>query len=141
MLFMTGVAVATVEFTTGALAVRLAAPLLLGIVGTLVGRGQYMRSCLLASLGSTVAMWIGLARDAFFVPRDPSAATEVGLPIWVSSGHFAKDTLFFHFLFVTIEGLILGVVVASFIWGVLFLVRGVLRSNRKPHRTSAPDGR
>jgi hypothetical protein len=122
LLFVTGAALVTFAGTLGSHLLVTTFALFLIIVGALVGRRRFWASALLAAIGGALGVWLGLLFHAFAlswnnlsdVPND-SLGQE-------TYRQFVRDTFVLQSAFVVVQGLVVGFLVATLLWGLMNII-------------------
>ena len=117
-LFTAGVAaVASAASTLGSMAGLMAMVLFLSAVGAYSSRTRYWRSCLFGGLGGVVALWFALLLHAFILPWSATLGGD-DERTWEAYQQFVRDTLVAQLLYLAVEGLLLGFLVATLVWAI-----------------------
>ena len=118
LLFVSGAALVTFAGTINSHFLGITLAFFLTIVGTLIGRRRYWSSCLLAALGGAFAMWSGLLLHAFVLPWNHLSDAQQRTTGQEAYQQFVRDTFVPQSAFVMLEGIVLGIFVATMFWVV-----------------------
>ena len=137
LLFTAGIAVvASAASAYGELPGLLAIVLFTAALGASIGGARYWRACLFGGLGAVLALWLGLPLHAFVLPWGPAVeGSRQGYQ------QFVRDTWLPQLLFLAVEGLLLGFLVATLVWTIRRMATRPGKSAQPPSAKIRPDRR
>ena len=128
LLFVTGAALVAFAGTLNSDWFAISLTFFLTIVGTLIGRHRYWASCLFAGLGGGLGLWLVLLLHAFVLKWNNLTDTQVDLAATEGYRQFVRDSFIPQSAFLMVEGMLLGIFVATLFWVFTKLINRVTSS-------------